>query len=328
MSKAFRLQSKRIMLTYKSHLEKKEYILWFEDNISTTTFLRLAHESGDKETPYEHTHVVIEFETVFNTRNERIFDYKDIHPNISKILNVAAFKKAKEYIAKEDIENVDLLGKPNVFNLVQKCDTVQEALSLATKFSDATGIITMYNNKCENLLTRYNYSPSMPWQETLIKEMEQVPDSRTINWIIDLVGNSGKTALAKWLTITEPNKWLIVKDMGTSRDASTIIQNAINNGWKSWGIIIDLPRTAQQHKRIYSYIEDIKDGFVTSQKYSGKTMVFDNPHVYVMANWGPDIRCLSKDRWNIRQLLKTKELIQTDISQYVNNECEENENDY
>jgi len=159
------------------------------------------------------------------------------------------------------------------------------------------------------MTVEFTYEPDMPWQKTFLEMINEKPDYRTIFWICDKVGNSGKTALSKYLYLKERGKWLICKDLGTSRDSATIIKNELENGWLSHGIIIDLPRSAEKQTRMYNYIEEVKDGFITSQKYQGGTCIFNSPHVVIMANWMPDTKCLSLDRWKIYKINEEKELI-------------------
>jgi len=58
----FELRARMMLLTYRTHLNKSEYIEWVEKKFKTqgVNFIRLAHETGDEECVYEHTHVVLE----------------------------------------------------------------------------------------------------------------------------------------------------------------------------------------------------------------------------------------------------------------------------
>lgn len=137
-------------------------------------------------------------------------------------------------------------------------------------------------------------------------------------WLIDPKGGKGKTELAKYLYSKEPEKWLIMKDPGTTRDAATIVQNSIEQGWQSHGVILDLPRQAQTARtRIYPILEEIKDGFITATKYQGGTTTFPIPHVTVFANWGPTAEALSMDRWDIREITEDGELKKLDSKDFV-----------
>lgn len=299
----FRIQNKYLFLTYRTHLKKDNYIQWFiARSTKKVDFIRLAHETGG-EGEYEHTHVLVSYVSAFQTRDCRYFDYNTIHPHIKTLPNKKAFEDAKKYIAKEDPENADLLTKKDIVSNICSQPTLGDAINnyWGGNFTNINGITAIYNLK-SSVPKRFTFEPTAQWQLDLVNMCEEDPDPRTIVWYYDKRGNNGKTAMGKWLHINYPNDWLICKDMGTTRDAATIVSNALAKGWTGWGFLLDLPRSAESHTRIYAYLEEIKDGFVTSQKYNGSTHVFDSPHVVVMANWLPQIKCLSHDRWDIRDM--------------------------
>ena len=102
--------NRRALLTYKTHLDKDAWIEWITTKTKgTPDFVRLAHETGDKTNPYDHTHCVVDFGKVLQTINMSYFDYENIHPHIRVLKNAKALKDAKTYIAKEDPANKDLL---------------------------------------------------------------------------------------------------------------------------------------------------------------------------------------------------------------------------
>jgi len=58
----------------------------------------------------------------------------------------------------------------------------------------------------------------------------------------------------------------------------------------------------QECTNIYQALEELKDGMVTSEKYKGRTIYFDYPHLVCLANYIPNISSMSKDRWDIRTI--------------------------
>lgn len=42
---------------------------------------------------------------------------------------------------------------------------------------------------------------------------------------------------------------------------------------------------------------------ITTQKYSGATVVFNKPHLIVFANWEPKYRMLSESMWDSRKIV-------------------------
>lgn len=79
-----RVTSHRLMLTYKTHLNKDDFIEWFRNNfdnyLTSKIFIRIAHEKGD--TGYNHTHVLIEFD-----RNK----IKGVRFDVSKCFNYPVY---------------------------------------------------------------------------------------------------------------------------------------------------------------------------------------------------------------------------------------------
>lgn len=319
----FTFRQTKAFLTYKTHLPKEDYIRWLKEKTQREfKFLRLAHESGDEDNPYLHTHVLFHIAGKFiETKNSRYFDYgldsttgEPIHPHIVTfgvgIPGKSHYEKCVKYLSKEDPENVDLVdGLPTEkawFERVTQCSSLQEALMQATKPGDAMGIKLMFDSK-QKQSSRLSAWESLDysWQRDAVTEFSQPVNKwnfRKIRWYVDFVGGCGKTTLSRYLYSTKPDCWLSCKDLGTSRDASTIVRNALENGWTAHGITIDLPRSAENHDRMYSYLEEIKDGFITATKYSGGSVVFPYPHLVVFSNWLPKFDKLSFDRWDIRLL--------------------------
>lgn len=304
-AKKFRFQNASALLTYKTHIKKDTFIKWFEEKVKQVPkFIRLCHETGANkgtEEQYDHTHVVFVLVNRFSTTNQRFFDYEDLHPNIKCLNTKKAIEDAKYYISKEDPENEDLKQSFNYVTNIWSESSLLEALKKhCERPSDALGIIALYKAKQNSINISDDEIPNQKWQLDLIERVKDSPNQsnkRKVIWVCDKKGGAGKTDFARYHLGAFPEKWFMSKDMGTSRDAATIITNALDNGWLGHGMILDLPRSAENHSRIYTFIEEIKDGVVTAQKYSGGTRVFPKPHLIVFANWLPQFFRLSLDRW-------------------------------
>ena len=86
----------------------------------------------------------------------------------------------------------------------------------------------------------------------------------------DEIGGTGKSVVADYLAITEPDKWFTTGAFGNGRDASQIILSALDSGWKGHGIIIDLPRQAESNVGFYQVIEDLKTVALLPRNTLGK----------------------------------------------------------
>lgn len=137
-----------------------------------------------------------------------------------------------------------------------------------------------------------------PWQQTVVREISEKPDDRTINWIYDTVGNTGKSKLAKYLAVK--CKAAVFPYMKVTDMQYQIVKKGARNTY-----IFDLTRCKPadvSSKDLYVALEDLKNGAVHSGKYDGGDLYMESPHVYVLCNYRPETKLLSMDRWKIREI--------------------------
>lgn len=327
--KKFKLQQSRFLLTYKTHINKENLKNFFQKLCEEKSgkdkpeikFYRAAHEYGtnnkiEKE-PYAHTHVVLEFTKNFVSTNQRIFDYEEIHPHIKYCAKNAQtkFTAFKRYIAKEDPENEDLLKETaSLVDKVFACENIIDAVKIAQKPSDINGIISLYqlkpiekpNPKFYNELggSIYNFHT---WQKHVYNEMiNMTKNSRSITWIYDSTGKSGKSLFANELEM-KGIAYRVEGNGGGFKDcAFMLIQAYKTREWDGKNIIFDFPRSVdlKQTTSLYPLMEMICNQSITSSKYkSEKTFVNQKTQVYVFSNYEPQFKneyglTLSLDRWN------------------------------
>ncbi len=66
-------------------------------------------------------------------------------------------------------------------------------------------------------------------------------------------------------------------------------------------VCFDLVRSMESYVS-YEAIEAVKNGIFYSGKYEGGMCIFNKPHVFIFANFIPEVRKLSVDRWDIREM--------------------------
>lgn len=167
----------------------------------------------------------------------------------------------------------------------------------AVKYS--TGLRNFYNE----LSPKYQYSlPSevRPFQQALLDLSKEDPHDRQVFWLYDKVGNSGKTKLA--LHLASQQGWLILEN-GKSAD--------IAHSWNGENVIFDFSRTQRSHIN-YQVIESIKNGKIFSAKYSSMVKIHKPPHVWIFANFMPEISSLSLDRWVVAEMRSDYDFILLD----------------
>jgi len=129
----------------------------------------------------------------------------------------------------------------------------------------------------------------LPWQSDMLKILSQPPDARTVHWIYDPVGGTGKTIFSKYLG-TEKNA--VTLGWGKQADVLYVASQSPSDMY-----IIDLTRRKPKTvdwAEVYSSIESIKNGYYMSPKYQSAPVIRKNPHVVVFSNAVPDLRVFEK----------------------------------
>jgi len=149
--------------------------------------------------------------------------------------------------------------------------------------------INKYNNDLFKDITWYD------WQQDILDMLETEPHRRTIHWIWDPEGNSGKSFLTRYIHW----KFDTIIVNGKQSDVFNGIKTYIDKTQNSpKAVIIDIPRTNKEYV-CYGTMEKIKDGLMYSGKYEGGVIELLPVHLIVFANFEPDKEKMSIDRWNI-----------------------------
>nr|WAE42481.1 MAG: replication associated protein [Cressdnaviricota sp.] len=144
------------------------------------------------------------------------------------------------------------------------------------------------------------------WQKEIIDLIETEPDSRTIYWYTDYIGNLGKSFLTKYLYITYDIEIVNGKATDIFNCLRVRMEKSPNKTPKA--IIVDVPRCMDKYIS-YQAIEKIKDGLVYSGKYEGGTILLDDVHIIVFSNSLPEQNQMSNDRWKIKELNSRERLL-------------------
>jgi len=319
-TRKFWLQNRRVMLTYKTHINKDSLREFIRTRSSCPdAVVDIAHENGDPVCPYQHTHAVVDFGKKFQSQNCRVLDYDNIHPHILPIPNEQRYAKCRHYISKED-PDCSYLYNPNVASSftarIWSCKTLQDALRQNVHNpSDVSGIMQLYSLKGSDVANVEYEQPTHPWQQQLLsivtKPVTTPEEKRSIIWIYDDVGTAGKSQFCRYLFATSPDKWYIVTGIAATRDIATVVTSALSSGWTGHGFVFDIPRVESEKdldglnlfSTLMTSIEIIKNGIITSFKYQGHTRIFNQPWIVVMSNGLPNVRDVTINRWNIFEML-------------------------
>jgi len=298
--KTFRFANRYALLTYKTHLEKVALSSWFEQEFKAVE-VHIAHETGDEEVNYLHSHVYVDFGKAYQTTNVLRFDYEGIHPHVKVLSTREHVANALVYLAKEDPDNAGLLDRRmSAFaKSVWTCKSLTEAMQNVSRASDVVGVREMFRMKP----VERKVEPFEPreWQKAVLDTIETKPDDRTVYWVYDPKGGAGKSRLCRHVLTNGIGQMVTRFDGG--RNAAQIVKGFIDSGWDGRCLLVDFARDAQEHQ-IYGPLEEIKNGVMTSTKYEGGTQVWDIGHVIVFANFLPDFTKMTADRWRVMDLSK------------------------
>lgn len=141
------------------------------------------------------------------------------------------------------------------------------------------------------------------WQRNILDIIKEDPHPRKIMWYWEKKGCAGKTTLAKHICMNYDAIYV----NGKSSDIKCAITQSIEKKKKGPDIVIfGIPRDKEDYVQ-YSALEEVKDGIFFSGKYESGMVMFNIPHIIVFANFKPDVKKLSEDRWSVIHLVEEEE---------------------
>jgi hypothetical protein len=140
-----------------------------------------------------------------------------------------------------------------------------------------------------------NSEPREGWQRDLVATLDGEPDNRTIEFVVDPIGGSGKTWFCQYMMTTRPDDVQYLR-IGKRDD----LCYAIDVSKKIF--LVDVPRLQMEFLQ-YSVLEQIKDRLIFSAKYQSGLKVLPHPaFVIVFCNEYPNPNALSADRVHVHQV--------------------------
>lgn len=187
------------------------------------------------------------------------------------------------------------LGLPNTI-WFKKCDNLDASCGYCSKDKTYDGkarFIKGYVKIVEPKIL--SYEQLYPWQKEIEDLLKIEPDDRKIIWIWCSAGASGKTTLTKRLAVRYQT--VAFATCTKSADIATIAHESKKM------YLLNFTRS-QQDFCPWQALESLKDGLISDSKLKKETrqVICDSPHVVCFANFPPDEKKLSADRWDIRCL--------------------------
>jgi len=139
------------------------------------------------------------------------------------------------------------------------------------------------------------------WQKEIETKCLEIPDERTINWLYDGKTNIGKTALTKYMV--HKHKAIFFTGGKKSDMACQLALEKLNGRDLNSNMIIIFNYSMGEDDIEYKAFESLKDGLISSSKYKSSGLIFNPPHIWIMANTLPD-EDIIKRRLNVWKVWK------------------------
>lgn len=139
-----------------------------------------------------------------------------------------------------------------------------------------------------------------PWQSRLTTILKDEPDPRTVWWLWEPKGRAGKTLFQKWWCCNNQNTLVL---SGKASDMKHGVITWINDTGRAPRVILcNIPRSTEEQYVSFTGLEEVKDMLFYSGKYEGGMVNQKPPHLVIFANWEPDTKKMSGDRWRVVRL--------------------------
>lgn len=258
-----------------------------------------GRETGDSGTPHLQGFVIFSNTTTFSVAKGRIGDRA--HIEVAR----GSSRQAADYCKKDqDFEEFgDFPGNQGRRNdwdsykeWILELGRVPSRTEIVVKFP---GLYARYKRACVDyaeaiapkpVLT--DTEPRFGWQTQVAGIIDGVPNDRTVNFVVDPTGNSGKSWICKWALTKHPERVQIFR-IGKRDDLAYCID--IDKDI----FLFDIPRGQMTYLQ-YSVLESMKDRMIFSPKYESSFKILRTvPTVIVFSNEEPDMNAMSADRYRV-----------------------------
>lgn len=201
---------------------------------------------------------------------------------------IAFYKKIRPLSLFDSIKNIHW----------EKTRNISASIAYCSKKDTRSGKIYSKGITLEEDIKLIDISKLYDWQSDILKKCQEEPDDRTINVIVDELGNKGKTQLCKLLCAN----YNAICVSGKSADIKyAIVAYKKEKGIYPRIVLLDVPRCNVNYIN-YEAIEKVKDGLFFCGKYESCQVIMNSPHIFIFMNEEPVLQNMSKDRWCLTHL--------------------------
>lgn len=291
MQRATNYQTRNYCFTLNNYTE--DDISKLEGLATDVTYLIFGKEIGESGTPHLQGFVQFRSRLRFNVAKEKISGRCHLEP-------ARDVQKARDYCVKDgdftEFGTCSTAGSRNDLEAFKQA--VKDGfLSLQDIRENHSKVYSKYPRFCIEFMQDHAPQPEQSlyplrtWQEELCALLNRPAEDRKINFVVDLVGNTGKTWFAHYYKSCHDNVQILLP--GKKADLAYCIEST------SRVIFLDAPRCKQTDFILYDFLEELKNGYIFSGKYESRFKTLGKVHVVVLMNEYPDMAKLSQDRYNI-----------------------------
>ena len=234
---------------------------------------------------------------------------RNLFPGIHHERRLGTAEEAREYCMKEETRDWDT--EPREFgtfspsrqgqrsDLAAGMELLKEKGLKALK-EEMPGMFVRFHAGMEKLASFYDKIEPIKdfvprkWQQQVITMLQEEANRRDVIWVVDTVGNMGKSMLAEYIVCNMNGLPL----GGRNQDMAYLWDKEEHKIG-----IFDIPRvSAENTKHLFQFTEGLKNGMIVSTKYQVVVKKFKPAHVFFFSNEHPDKTWLSADRWKIIDL--------------------------
>ena len=209
----------------------------------------------------------------------------------SKVLDKDGLRSKLEKHHKAYLERV-LYGE-EISNILSEGKICEESLAKEDKHA-----LDLYRQ--QRLRLNINEVILRPWQKDAFDLFSKAPDDRTVHWIYDEEGNSGKSWFQNYVEAYFGYNRVFRCDLRIKHKDMCHILRKRSITTVDIFLFNDSRSIKGDEPNMYRILEDIKDGAATTSKYDNQVMKFKTPNIVVVfSNSWPNRRHLSKDRWKM-----------------------------
>lgn len=258
-----------------------------------------GRETGDSGTPHLQGFVIFNSSVIFDTAKRRLGDRCHLEPARGSSKQAADYcKKDGDFTEHGDAPTQQ--GKRSDWEIykefVEEHGCVPSRREIILNFP---GLWARYKKACieyAEALTPppvlVETEPRTGWQTRVAGIMGDAPNDRTITFVVDTEGNSGKSWMCRYALTKYPERAQVMR-IGKRDDLAHVID--VDKDL----FLVDVPRDQMIYLQ-YSVLESLKDRMIFSPKYDSCLKILKKtPTVIVFSNEEPDMEKLTVDRYHI-----------------------------